>query len=643
MDLRNQYILERTIGSGGFAKVKLATHVLTGEKVAIKIMKKASLGEDLPRVKLEIDALKNISHQHICKLYQVIETPTHIFMIIEYCPGGELLDHIVQRQRLTEKDSRTFFRQILSAVAYLHHLGYAHRDLKPENVLLDRNQNLKLIDFGLCAKPEGGLESQLQTSCGSPNYAAPEVIKGKQYYGSETDVWSMGVMLYALLCGYLPFDSDSIDQLYDKILNGKYTEPLFMSPCSRQVIRSMLQVDPSKRIKVQALLQHSWVKRDSSAVNYRPDHELREKDDAVVQLMAEQRVISFEQMWSQLSDWKYDYDTSTYLLLLARKKQGLPLRLVTEFTRKYRSRQQDGLTSPINTKSPEKENTDEVDSTRQEILHRKRIRSPTRTLSPIPCKKEKLPPPLPPRSTADSKEKTPMTPTVHLTQTLGPLTKELPPTPKTPKRPPHGMDGYEGGFMAASPGCKKILNSIEKRFTRMRNVLTPRRKYNVDPSASPAQPTILTDKEVSNVSSTSYSDADEVLNELKLALLSKGITCKVKGYTLRGKIFSENGKSCKLSFELEVCLINSSSSTRDSKSNPKHPKSNPAKSNEEPEEMKSNLTSSRPVRTIVGVRRKRLTGDAWCYKKVCEEILTLTSSRSNPDDQPCEAKRIKLN
>lgn len=114
-------------------------------------------------------------------------------------------------------------------------------------------------------------------------------------------------------------------------------------------------------------------------------------------------------------------------------------------------------------------------------------------------------------------------------------------------------------------------------------------------------------------------------------------------YTLRGKIFSENGKSCKLSFELEVCLINSSSSTSDSKSNPNHPKSNPAKSNEEPEEMKSNLTSSRPVRTIVGVRRKRLTGDAWCYKKVCEEILTLTSSRSNPDDQPCEAKRIKLN
>ncbi|KAI5703787.1 hypothetical protein M8J75_016247 [Diaphorina citri] len=622
IDLRNQYILERTVGSGGFAKVKLATHVLTGEKVAIKIMKKATLGEDLPRVKLEINALKHISHQHICKLFQVIETSSHIFMVIEYCPGGELLDHIVERQRLGEKESRAFFRQILSAVAYLHHLGYAHRDLKPENVLLDRNQNLKLIDFGLCAKPEGGLESQLQTSCGSPNYAAPEVIKGKQYYGSETDVWSMGVMLYALLCGFLPFDSDSIDQLYDKILNGKYTEPPWMSPSSRQIVRSMLQVEPGKRIKIQDLLGHNWVKMgpEDNPVSFRPDHELREKDDDVIKVMADHRQLSPDDMWSQLNEWTYNYDTCTYLLLLARKKQGLPLRLNTEFTRKYRSRQQDGLISPPCIKSPEKENGNNQQRTSQEILHRKRIRSPTRATSPIPCKKEKLPP-LPPRSGVE--DKTPQTP-VHHSQAPyfnTPLMKDLPPTPKTPKRGALGahLDGGSGdggGFMASSPGCKKLLNSIEKRFVKMRNVLTPRRKYN----------------EVSNVSSTSYSDADEVLNELKLALLSKGITCKVKGYTLRGKIFSENGKSCKLSFELEVCLINSAHSTKGTE-NSTH--------NATPTEGKRPADS---VRTIVGVRRKRLTGDAWCYKKVCEEILTLTSSRSNPDDveELCEAKRVKV-
>lgn len=178
--LKGLYDLEKTIGSGGFAKVKLATHIATGEKVAIKIMDKTSLGDDLPRVKLEVQALKTLLHQHICRLYQVIETESHYFMVIEYCSGGELFDHIVEKNKLSETESRKFFRQIVSAVAYLHSLGYAHRDLKPENVLLDKEENLKLIDFGLCAKPKNGIDSHLQTSCGSPTYAAPELILGKK-------------------------------------------------------------------------------------------------------------------------------------------------------------------------------------------------------------------------------------------------------------------------------------------------------------------------------------------------------------------------------------------------------------------------------------------------------------------------------
>ncbi|KAG8035265.1 hypothetical protein G9C98_001755 [Cotesia typhae] len=129
--LKGLYELDKTIGCGGFAKVKLGTHLATGEKVAVKIMEKAALGEDLPRVKLEIDALKTLLHQHICRLYQTIETSTHYFMIMEYCSGGELFDHIVEKNRLTEHESRKFFRQIVSAVAYLHSLGFAHRDLKP--------------------------------------------------------------------------------------------------------------------------------------------------------------------------------------------------------------------------------------------------------------------------------------------------------------------------------------------------------------------------------------------------------------------------------------------------------------------------------------------------------------------------------
>ncbi|CAL8289159.1 unnamed protein product [Arctogadus glacialis] len=184
-ELYRHYEVYETIGSGGFAKVKLGRHLLTGEKVAIKIMNKKELGEDLPRVQVEIEAMKNLSHQHVCRLYQVIETTSKIFIVLEYCPGGELFDYIIAKDRLSEEETRVFFRQIVSALAYVHSQGYAHRDLKPENLLIDADHNLKLIDFGLCAKPKGGLGYELMTCCGSPAYAAPELIQGKTYIGSE--------------------------------------------------------------------------------------------------------------------------------------------------------------------------------------------------------------------------------------------------------------------------------------------------------------------------------------------------------------------------------------------------------------------------------------------------------------------------
>uniref|UniRef100_A0A8C2BBF8 Maternal embryonic leucine zipper kinase n=1 Tax=Cyprinus carpio TaxID=7962 RepID=A0A8C2BBF8_CYPCA len=329
--LLKHYEVYETIGSGGFAKVKLGIHILTGEKVAIKIMEKKDLGDDLPRVKLEIEAMKNLSHQHVCRLYHVIETSSKIYMVLEYCPGGELFDYIIAKDRLSEEETRVFFRQIISALAYVHSQGYAHRDLKPENLLIDEDHNLKLIDFGLCAKPKGGLGFELLTCCGSPAYAAPELIQGKAYIGSEADVWSMGILLYALLCGFLPFDDDNCMVLYRKITRGKYSNPHWLSPASILLLNQMMQVDPKRRLTVKQLLDHPWVMKGySTPVEWHSKHPLGHIDEDCITEMAVAFKQSRQRTIQLVSEWKYDQMTATYLLLLAKKRQGRPVRLRAE-------------------------------------------------------------------------------------------------------------------------------------------------------------------------------------------------------------------------------------------------------------------------------------------------------------------------
>ncbi|XP_067671947.1 maternal embryonic leucine zipper kinase-like isoform X1 [Haliotis asinina] len=331
-ELKGFYHLRETIGSGGFAKVKLAYHALTGEKVAVKIMDKKALGEDLPRVKTEIAAMKELCHQHICKLFQVVETEDRFYMILEYCPEGELFDYIVSKDRLDEDEARIFFRQIVSAVAYIHYQGYAHRDLKPENLLLDEEQNLKLIDFGLCAKPKGGMERHLYTCCGSPAYAAPELISGKEYLGAEADLWSMGVLLYALLCGFLPFDDDKIPALYRKIQSGKYDVPDWLTSDSADLISQMLRVDPKRRITVQQLLHHPWMTKGFNIpVEWNTKYKCTLDDDCITELAVHYGKCKVE-METQVMQWKYDYLTATYFLLLEKKMRGRPVRLLQKPT-----------------------------------------------------------------------------------------------------------------------------------------------------------------------------------------------------------------------------------------------------------------------------------------------------------------------
>ncbi|KAM6550057.1 hypothetical protein CsatB_021733 [Cannabis sativa] len=252
------YKLGKTLGIGSFGKVKIAEHALTGHKVAIKILNRRKIKnmEMEEKVRREIKILRLFMHPHIIRLYEVIETHSDIFVVMEYVKSGELFDYIVEKGRLQEDEARNFFQQIISGVEYCHRNMVVHRDLKPENLLLDSKCNVKIADFGLSNIMRDG--HFLKTSCGSPNYAAPEVISGKLYAGPEVDVWSCGVILYALLCGTLPFDDENIPNLFKKIKGGIYTLPSHLSPGARDLIPRLLIVDPMKRMSIPEIRQHPW-------------------------------------------------------------------------------------------------------------------------------------------------------------------------------------------------------------------------------------------------------------------------------------------------------------------------------------------------------------------------------------------------
>ena len=240
----------------------MAIHEPSGCPVAIKILNRErikSLGMQ-DKVRREINILKRIRHPHIIRMYEVIDSPTDIFLVMEYVSGGELFDYIVQSGRLKREEARRFFQQIISGLNCCHRHGIVHRDLKPENLLLDANNNIKIADFGLANMMSDG--DFLKTSCGSPNYAAPEVISGNLYAGPEVDVWSSGVILYALLCGSLPFDDENITALFKKIKEGKYSLPSFLSKGARDILKRILTVHPIKRATIDLIMKHEWYLHD---------------------------------------------------------------------------------------------------------------------------------------------------------------------------------------------------------------------------------------------------------------------------------------------------------------------------------------------------------------------------------------------
>ncbi|KAI8605929.1 kinase-like domain-containing protein [Dissophora ornata] len=274
------YLLLQTLGEGEFAKVKLGMHADTGEEVAIKLIRRQSV-DNTPRINKigrEISVLRIIRHPNIIALFDVIETERYIGIVIEYASGGELFDHILAHRYLRERDACRLFAQLISGVHYLHSKNIVHRDLKLENLLLDRNRNIIITDFGFANQFDSASRDRdlMSTSCGSPCYAAPElVISEGLYVGSGVDIWSCGVILYAMLAGYLPFDDDpsnpdgdNINQLYNYILATPLVFPDYISSDARDLLGIMLVPDPIGRSNMGQVMAHRWLRPHAPMFQY---------------------------------------------------------------------------------------------------------------------------------------------------------------------------------------------------------------------------------------------------------------------------------------------------------------------------------------------------------------------------------------
>ena len=320
------FLLESNLGKGTFGKVRLGTHILTREKVAIKILEKNRIcHQDIKRIEIEIKILKILHHKNVIQLYSIIQTSEKIYLIMEYAEGRELFDYIVKKKKLDEKEACNFYQQIINGIEYLHKLNIVHRDLKPENLLLDSSKKeIKIVDFGLSTIYNKN--QLLKTACGSPCYAAPEMIKGNFYKGINIDIWSSGIILYAMICGYLPFEDSKNDLLYEKIVKGDFDIPYYISDYGKDLIKKILCVDPDKRIRVKDIKNHPWFLLINPKLNIKEgliwNFIVFPIDDDVVEKM---KFFGFDEIEVKVNVLgnKHNYITTTYYLLVKGKiKKG---------------------------------------------------------------------------------------------------------------------------------------------------------------------------------------------------------------------------------------------------------------------------------------------------------------------------------
>ena len=261
MEKISDFILSKDIGEGYFGKVKLGIFKPTNEKYAIKIINKKLMKIKMKKSKFkEIDITKKFNHINVIYVYKVIDTPENYYIVMEYCKNGELFEYISKKERLDEDEASSFFYQIINGVEYIHSKGIAHRDLKLENLLLTEDNIIKIIDFGLSHEFNG--KDLLKTKCGSPSYASPELIAQPFYDGFKSDIWCCGIILYAMLCGYLPFDGDEDkdgkDVLFKNIIEGNLEFPKFISELAKDLIIRLLNVDAKERISIPEIKKHPF-------------------------------------------------------------------------------------------------------------------------------------------------------------------------------------------------------------------------------------------------------------------------------------------------------------------------------------------------------------------------------------------------
>uniref|UniRef100_A0A2K6T1E3 non-specific serine/threonine protein kinase n=1 Tax=Saimiri boliviensis boliviensis TaxID=39432 RepID=A0A2K6T1E3_SAIBB len=520
-------------------------------------------------------------------------------LLVQYCPGGELFDYIISQDRLSEEETRVVFRQIVSAVAYVHSQGYAHRDLKPENLLFDEYHKLKLIDFGLCAKPKGNKDYHLQTCCGSLAYAAPELIQGKSYLGSEADVWSMGILLYVLMCGFLPFDDDNIMALYKKIMRGKYNVPKWLSPSSILLLQQMLQVDPKKRISMKNLLNHPWIMQD---YNYPVEWQSKNPfihldDDCITELSVHHRnnrqtmedLISLSKNWSledvNTSDGNYVAGLTDYDSCEDNLSTSVATPQTSQFTKYWtdsNGMESKSLTPVLCRASANKlKNKENVYTPKSAIKNEECIMfpEPKTPVNKNQHKREILTTPncytTPSKARDQCLKETPIKTPVNLTGTDKLMAGVI-----SPERRCHSVElDLNQAHMEETPKRKgtKVFGSLERGLDKVITVLTRSKRKGCVRDG----PRRL--KLHYNVTTTRLVNPDQLLNEIMSILPKKHVDFVQKGYTLKCQTQSDFGKVT-MQFELEVCQL------------------------QKPD--------------VVGIRRQRLKGDAWVYKRLVEDILS---------------------